>query len=139
MINDVLQFLMEHWILSGIWLISGILLLRQWTHGGIPAVSPQQLAMLVNRQEAQVVDIRDASAFKAGHIVGAVHIPATQLMDKIEAGVLDKARPVIVVCQAGIQAGSAANVLKSAGCDQIYKLQGGMQSWLADNMPVVQD
>jgi rhodanese-related sulfurtransferase len=139
MINEVLQFLMEHWMLSSVWLISGVLLLRQWTRGGIPAVSPQQLAMLVNRQNAQIVDIRDAGAFKAGHIVGAVNIPATLLAEKIKAGTLDKARPVIVVCQAGIQAGPAANVLKTAGFDQAYKLQGGMQGWLADNMPVVQD
>jgi rhodanese-related sulfurtransferase len=44
----------------------------------------------------QVVDVRYRNEWEAGHIDGAVHIPADYVLDRV--GELDPSRPVVTVC-----------------------------------------
>ena len=57
-------------------------------------VSPQQLYS--QRQSAHaptVVDVRDAGAYAAGHIPGALHIPVDDLVQRMAE--IPKDRPVV--------------------------------------------
>jgi rhodanese-related sulfurtransferase len=53
-----------------------------------PALSPQQAINLVNSEGGVFVDLRDAAAFKQGHIVDAMHIPMAKLAER--SGELDR-------------------------------------------------
>ena len=82
----------------------------------------------------QLVDVRSASEFSAGHIPGAVNIP----MDQIEARLADLRPnvPLILVCQAGKRARMAAELL--APCRrEIAVLEGGTSAWMQAGLPVV--
>ncbi len=82
----------------------------------------------------QLVDVRSASEFSAGHIPGAVNIP----MDQIEARLADLRPnvPLVLVCQAGKRARMTAELL--APCRrEITVLEGGTSAWVQAGLPVV--
>ncbi len=139
MVTDLLNFAAEHWVLTAVWLISGVLLLRAMTQERIPSISPQQLSLLVNRQNALVVDIRALAEYEKGHIAGAVHAPMSKLLETLDKEGVDKSRPIVVVCNAGIQAGAAAQLLKKSGYENVSKLAGGIQGWLGESLPLTKD
>ncbi len=104
---------------------------------GSKAVSPQGAVMMINRQDALVVDVRDKKEFEAGHIVDAINIPLINLKQRAVELKKHKARPVIVVCKLGQHAGEAANILMEAGHEQVVKLSGGVSEWKAQSLPLV--
>lgn len=83
---------------------------------------------------AQLVDVRSASEFAAGHIPGAMNIP----MEQIE-GRLDDLRPntpLVLICQAGKRARMTAGLLEP--CQrQMSVLEGGTSAWIQAGLPVV--
>lgn len=66
-----------------------------------------------NRQDIQVLDVREDDEWAAGRIDGAVHIPLGELDRRVDE--LDRNRPVVTVCRSGGRAGKAAEVLGGAG------------------------
>jgi len=52
-----------------------------------------------NKQDFVVVDVRDPSEFKEGHIPGAINIPSETFA--AGSGVLSKERKIIVYCNTG--------------------------------------
>src|SRR6266568_8850997 len=82
----------------------------------------------------QLVDVRSASEFSAGHIPGAVNIP----MDQIEARLADLRTnvPLVLVCQAGKRARMTAELLKPCPLE-IAVLEGGTSAWMQAGLPVV--
>ncbi len=134
--TQILDFITNHILLTAAWFLSGILLLVSIKKGAIASVSSQQMVNLVNRQDALVLDIRSSDEFSRGHITGAKNIQLSKLNNQLTVLEKWKNKPIIVVCNAGIQANGASATLKKQGFTQVYKLQGGMQSWLADSLPV---
>ncbi|MBB1364422.1 MULTISPECIES: thiosulfate sulfurtransferase GlpE [unclassified Shewanella] len=83
--------------------------------------------MSTESNDIQVVDIRDAASFAAGHIEGATHLSNENLADFIGGADMDK--PVVVVCYHGMSSQSAASYLNEQGFDDIYSLDGGYSAW----------
>lgn len=138
MLQQFIEFVGNHWILSSLWvaLLLGFLLHRSRT--GAPAIGPQQAVMTINREDAVVLDIREKKEFDEGHVTGAYHIPMASLGKRISELERYKQTPVIVVCKMGQQSGEAAKMLQDAGFERVMRLRGGMAEWKADNLPVVQ-
>ena len=103
---------------------------------GIGEVSAMETVQLINRQDAVVVDLRDATAFKAGHVTGAKSIPEGEL-DK-RCAELEKFRdkPIVFVCRSGNRSGAAAAKFKKQGFGRANSLAGGMQAWEQAGLPV---
>ncbi|MEE2024011.1 MULTISPECIES: rhodanese-like domain-containing protein [Alkalimonas] len=136
-----IEFIGNNLILSLIWaalafmLIFGMIKARL---SNIKLVSPTELTMLVNRQNAAVLDIRPEADYTKGHITAAKHLPLDDIIQGKAKGLEKlKANPIIVVCQAGISAQKAAAALAKQGCSEVRVLQGGMNSWLGASLPVV--
>ena len=104
---------------------------------GGQSVSTMQLTTLVNRDAAVVLDVREKADFGKGHIVDAISIPFAKVSERI--GELEKYREktIIVVDAMGQHSGSVGKTLKKAGFVNVVRLQGGMSTWSADNLPVV--
>ena len=95
------------------------------------------MTQTINRQDGVVVDIRAKAEFDKGHIAGAEHLT----LEKIQKNDLSslekrKSKPIIVVCNAGLSASGAANILLKNGFAEVSILQGGMNTWLQANLPV---
>ncbi|MEH7458560.1 MULTISPECIES: rhodanese-like domain-containing protein [unclassified Bacillus (in: firmicutes)] len=78
-------------------------------------------------RKAQLIDIREADEFNAGHILGARNIPLSQI--RLRYKELRKDQPVYLYCQNGFRTGRAAQYLKKQGYKDFYQLQGGFKSW----------
>src|SRR5690606_26584037 len=74
-----LEFLGNHPILSGLWLVLCAALLAYLKSKSARSVTPQQATMLVNRENGIVVDIRERKDYERGHIVDAINIPLAKL------------------------------------------------------------
>jgi rhodanese-related sulfurtransferase len=85
-----------------------------------------------NRQDIQVLDVREDDEWTAGRIEGAVHIPLGELDGRVSE--LDRDRPVVTVCRSGGRAGKAAVLLSAAGLNAEV-MDGGMTQWVKEELP----
>jgi rhodanese-related sulfurtransferase len=131
----VVEFFNAHPILVGLWVVVGVMLVLSLTPGVGKNIAPQQLTDLVNRDDAVVLDIRPAPEFAKGHIVGAVNVPMSKLSQTTADLDRYKERPIIVVCASGVTAVNACKLLQKGGFTKLFRLNNGMQAWLADNLP----
>lgn len=130
-------------VVQNIWLIlltamSGFMLFGGGLMGrlsGIKQVGPQQAVMLFNHEDALVLDVREQSEYKDGHIGRSKHIPLGQL--KSQLGSLDKYKdkPVVVVCRTGSRSGHACGILRKAGFENVSNLSGGIMAWEQAGLP----
>jgi rhodanese-related sulfurtransferase len=86
------------------------------------------------RDEYQIVDVREAYEWDAGHIEGAVHLPLAQVMAGLGAEQLGTARPIVAVCRSGNRSELAALMLQARGFEA-HNLEGGMEAWEAAGLP----
>jgi len=98
--------------------------------------SVAEAVQLINRQDAQVVDVRESGEFNGGHIVDARHIPVGQIGERTKELEKFKDKPIVLVCASGNRSASAAGALKKAGFTQVWSLAGGMNAWQQAGMPV---
>jgi glyoxylase-like metal-dependent hydrolase (beta-lactamase superfamily II)/rhodanese-related sulfurtransferase len=89
---------------------------------------------LVAEASSSIVDVRQASEFRAGHVPGARNIELGELaehLSELPAG------PLAVMCRHGERAMTAASILESAGCSDVAVLEGGARDWAnASNRPL---
>jgi rhodanese-related sulfurtransferase len=102
------------------------------------AIGPQDAIRLMN-QHALVLDLRPAEAFAAGHLNGARNLPPDQILKAGETLKKYKEKPVVIYCDTGSLAGSAARQLVSQGFTKAVNLRGGLAGWRAENLPLTKD
>ncbi len=132
-----IEFLVNHWILSGIWLGLVVTLVMYLTAKAGDALSPHQATLLVNRENAVFLDIRDKKAFDGGHIVDAINIPSAKLKDRMVELEKYRDKPLVVVCQMGHQSGEAVKTLTENGFSAVNRMKGGMTEWQSQGLPAV--
>ena len=103
---------------------------------GIKMLTPQQAVLLMNKEQALVIDIRDSKAYTDGHIVGAINTTLQEFEQKLKRYTKYKNKPILVYCNAGQQIGKFAAGLKKLGFNQIHGLKGGTQAWVNANLPL---
>ncbi len=82
-----------------------------------------------------VIDVRQANEYESGHIPGSVHISAGSLPDRLDE--LPRDHPIVTVCAAGLRAGVAASILRSAGFEDVSWVASGVPAWRAQGHPTV--
>ncbi len=99
-------------------------------------IGPAELTRLINSQDAAVVDVSAYNDFEKGHIPNAVHIamsqfdPAGKTLGKL------RERPVTVYCKTGQQSQQACKQLAKGGFERVFWLNGGLQSWINEQLPL---
>jgi rhodanese-related sulfurtransferase len=91
---------------------------------------------MLNREDAVLIDIRDASDYDAGHIINAKNIPRAELKSRLDELKKFKERPIVVYCANGSASTAALRELSSAGFEQVHSLKGGLSAWRSDNLPL---
>ena len=134
-----MQFLYTNWMLVLIMIMSGTMLiypLIQRRISGMTDVGNVRLTHLLNREGATALDIRETKELDGTKLIGAVHIPLSQLKERAAALSFDKSKPVVVYCARGQRGPMAASDLKAAGFTQIFNLTGGFKAWTEAGLPV---
>ena len=104
--------------------------------GGSASVSTLQATLLMNQQNALVLDVREAAEYEKGHVLAARNIPLGELEARSAELEKHKAKPVIVVCDTGNRSGRAAAALRKKGFEQVFTLGGGIGAWQQAGLPV---
>jgi len=139
MIEQLFEFVVNHFILVSVFVfLLFAFFVNEGKQGGA-AVATGGLVNLINKEDAVVVDVRDAKEFSQGHIAGAINIPYGSLDSRISELEPYKDRPVVVVCKMGQHAGAAGRKLKAQGFENVRRLSGGMAEWSGASLPVVKD
>lgn len=99
-------------------------------------VSPTEVTNLINRDDALVIDIRANAEFATGHILNALNLPLKDLKERFRDLEKHRGRPVVISSRTGGDAVKAARLLKKAGIEKVYRLQGGMLAWQNASLPL---
>lgn len=90
---------------------------------------------LINKGKVTIIDVRDLSEFRSGHLRNAIHVPLADLPSRMSKLEKFKSQPVILVCKNGTRASTAITQLKQAGFKEVYNLEGGIDAWQQKGMP----
>lgn len=113
----------------GTWRASGNAIARLETR------TADELAYQIAAGAVRVLDVREASEWRAGHIAGAIHIPGGALPRRLNDVPDD--RPLAVVCAGGYRSTVAASLLERAGRHRLINLIGGVTAYEAAGHPLV--
>ena len=132
-----MEFLQENIMWVAIACVSGGMLLWPLIAGGnVANLTPAEATLLMNREDALVLDVRETGEWGAGHITGARHITLGQLDKRLSELDKFKEKPIIVVCATGNRSSSACGQLKKHGFGKVFSLGGGVSSWRDANLPL---
>ena len=95
--------------------------------GKVAGIGPNDLHSMLGSVDLQVIDVRTPAEVVLGRISGSVHIPLSELAERIEE--VDKSKQQVLVCRVGLRAYLASNILKAAGFQRVFILDGGMTTW----------
>lgn len=94
-----------------------------------------ELARLVERGEAFLIDVRPVIEYGHGHLSGAVSMPVEELPERLEE--LPRDRRIVAYCRGTycLFADEAVALLRDHGFDA-HRLEGGWPEWQAEGRPV---
>jgi rhodanese-related sulfurtransferase len=100
-------------------------------------LTAQQVAeLLQQRDDVQLIDVREQYEVDAGRIAGSRHIALGTLTSQAET--LDREKPIVFVCRTGSRSGMATEAFRGAGYDA-HNLVGGLVDWDAAGLPLEPD
>lgn len=127
-----MEFVSQNLLLISIAFISGAALLIPMLRDAqshASQVTPSQAVMLLNRQHAVMIDVRESAELESGLIENSKHIPLSELGKRLGEIEKFKSKPVILICETGARSGKALNELRKAGFTQAFNLGGGLKAW----------
>ena len=101
----------------------------------VKLISLEAFKLKKAEDKLQVVDLRGAAEFNAGHIDGADHVFVGTLEKNLDK--ISKDRQVIIHCQAG--SSIAYSVLAKHGYKNVLNYSAGMNEWVNTGNPVVSE
>ena len=102
---------------------------------GARRIAPLDAVRLINDRNPLILDVRPAADFKKGHLMHALSVPLAQLDKQVGELGKDKSRPVVVYCALGGSSAEAARKLQGHGFTEVHPIRGGLDNWLANNLP----
>jgi rhodanese-related sulfurtransferase len=136
--QQLLEFIGHHPYLVAAAVLAGIVVVVYEFRARVQAfaaLSAAQAVRLMN-QGALVIDLRSKESFDAGHIVDARNVPAATLESQAESLKKWRDKNVITYCDSGTNGAGAARVLVKLGFSKVFNLQGGLNAWVKDNLPL---
>jgi hydroxyacylglutathione hydrolase len=108
--------------------------LQTWVVAGhelatVAQVTAAEVAPMLARGDATVIDVRGHAEWQAGHLPGVPNIPVGYLAERLRE--LPANKPVVVYCQSGARSAIAASVLQARGVPNVANLVGGFAAWHA--------
>lgn len=97
---------------------------------------------LVEKMESKpgiMLDVRTPDETRDGIIEGATMMDFYEDNFKNRIMELDRDQPVYVYCASGNRSGQTAKMLKDAGFDEVYNLEGGITKWEESGKPVIKE
>lgn len=102
---------------------------KSGTSSHIKRLAPQEAKNNLEKDKNIILlDVREASEYKTGHIKGAKNLSVSIIAQAISNIAQDKDATIYVYCLSGGRSARACQVLAQMGYTKIYDL-GGISSW----------
>ena len=98
-------------------------------------ISLSEFKKILKSNHTQILDLRGASEYKAGHIKGTENVFIGTLENNIEKFKRDE--QVVIHCQSGDRAAIGYSLLAKHGFKNVKNFSGGMNEWVNTGNPVV--
>jgi rhodanese-related sulfurtransferase len=137
----LLEYIGHHPYLAGAVVIAALAVLAAEIRermSGFAALSATQAVRLMN-QGALVLDLRPKESFDAGHIADARNVPAAELAGSADTLKKWREKAVITYCDSGVSGAAAARTLAKLGFTKVFNLEGGLNGWTKDNLPLARE
>jgi hydroxyacylglutathione hydrolase len=113
--------------------------IEQWRRSSgslqsIPLISLNDLLSGGSENGGLVLDVREDSEWKQGHIPGSLNVPLAELPRRLDE--VQHRAPLIVHCQTGSRAAIAASLLRARGLREIFLFSGGFAEWRGAGQPI---
>ncbi len=86
-----------------------------------------------------LVDTREESEWRNGHLPGAIHLGRGIIERDIERTIPDKRAAIVLYCGGGYRSALAADSLQKMGYADVASMAGGWRGWLAAGYPTAID
>lgn len=83
-----------------------------------------------------LLDVRTPKEFEAGHLSNATNIDYKNDNFETQLNKLDKTKTYFVYCKSGVRSENAAEIMEELGFTQVYNLDGGIDAWKDEGLPV---
>ena len=135
--DRIFEFIGNHIELSGIFaaLLAALWFTEKQRSGR--AISPQEATLLLNKDEAVIIDLRDKKEFGEGRISGAINIPFTNIKERSSELSKYKDKQIVLVDKMGQHSGMAGKTLQAEGFENVCRMTGGISEWKNSNMPLI--
>lgn len=127
------EFMGNHPFLFGLLFVLAIMFFSIESKRSGKKITPQALGLLVNNDNATLIDIRPANKFATGRIAGSRNIPFTELKNHLPE-LQAMTAPIVFICDIGMQAGMAVQLVAKPNA---MRLEGGIANYQAQGLPLV--
>ena len=131
-------FLIDYWYFSVPLFFFLFLFAYSEMNKGGKKIEPNELTRLVNKENAILIDLRKKEDYENGHIMTALNYPHQEFDNQMHELDKFKERPIILVCDMGRNSANIGEKLKKAEFKRTFRLNGGMMTWMQENLPVIQ-
>jgi rhodanese-related sulfurtransferase len=90
---------------------------------------------MLQDKAALLIDVREPSEFRRGHIPGAMNMPLRSLTDNLDN--ISKDRPVVLYCSSGYRTAMGVMALQMLGYSNVRGFPPSIQGWKAGGEPIV--
>jgi hydroxyacylglutathione hydrolase len=112
--------------------------MTSWREERLPTASISRLTvpeLFEQRDELQILDVRERDEWEAGHIPGSLFVPYHDIRALPEE--VDPSRPVAVICASGQRAAVGASLVQRYGVHSVVHIvDGGVGTWQRAGYPI---
>ncbi|MET3807989.1 rhodanese-related sulfurtransferase [Nakamurella sp. UYEF19] len=99
-------------------------------------MSAQEITISELPAERVLLDVRENDEWEAGHAPDAVHVPMTELAERLAD--VPEAEPLYVICRSGGRSERVTQYLNANGWEAV-NVAGGMSVWAGLGLPLVSE
>lgn len=97
---------------------------------------PAQIMELIqSKKDLLIIDVRSPQELREGKIENSTLIPFWDIMKGNYS--IPQDRPLLLICAVGGRSYAAMQILAKKGYKEIYNLQGGIDAWKKENLPLI--
>lgn len=102
-------------------------------------ISVSDLATLLESPEVKrdvaFIDVRRGDEWNSGHIADFTHIALSEL--PLHTNELMGYKKIYFICRSGGRSEKACDIMKAAGYENSYTVNGGIMAWAEKELPVI--
>jgi rhodanese-related sulfurtransferase len=125
---------MWKWLLIALAIPPLLLMMRSRASAEGAIAAPQAAALIKDKKDLQLIDVRTAAEYAEGHLANAKLIPVQELPQRLAE--IDKNKPVLLYCRSGHRSGNALKILQDKGYKDAKHIEGGIGAWQAAGLPI---